>query len=121
MPRVSSGRETTSNVPLAFRARSRISIAKFTFATRVLALQSPRRPPLPGQHAVGGIIIDKALGLGVPANALVAAQADGDVADVAHRYRAMADADVADGLPTATQAIDEIAHVIVGYFQERRI
>src|SRR5262245_34716557 len=122
MPRVSSGRETTSNIPLAFRARSRISIAEFTFPKKgFLPFQPPWCPPLPGQHAVGGIVIDKTLRLGVPANALVAAQTDGDVADVAHRHRAMTDADVADRLPAAAQAIDEVTHVVVGYFQPRGV
>src|SRR5207248_5029224 len=93
----------------------RLGISDFEFVSdfdiRIsdLRLQSPRFAHRPAEHAVGFVLVDEAFLARVPAQRAVgaAAQADGDVADVADADRAMPDADVADRLLAAAHADDE--------------
>lgn len=82
-------------------------------------MQAIGRSHLAGQMAIRRFVADKLLPSRIPAQSLTGAY--GDCADVANRYRAMTDVDVANRLSPAADARQEIADVVRCTFQTRRI
>src|SRR5690348_5506054 len=77
------------------------------------SLQLPRRAPRAVEHPVRVLVTRESLRDRVPVQ-LAAAEAEGDVADVADAHRAVADLGGADGGLAAADAVQKVAVVVVG-------